>query len=280
MSVKVQQAVYDSALEHALRPLAIALAFFANDEGGQIWPGIPRLSAMLRSSPRAIHRGLVALLARQILVHDGKQGRARRYRFDLARLVVYRPSAPPHRPRQSTGDTNGTLTRASQFAARKSATGVRVPVAPTLPVVVGNSATGGTELCHPWSQTLPPVAPSDPYERQDPEILTGGRVSASHVTRSAPPPLRHDTTTKKDGRGRRPHVIGGSNCPHEPRCSSTAVCINRSLAEQRTQSVRQPGAGRPSATLELPVASSRRRAVETQQPAFLFDGPDPDRRAS
>jgi hypothetical protein len=238
---------------------------------------------MLRSSPRAIHRGLVALLTRQVLVHDGKQGRARRFRFDLARLAAYRPATLP----PASQFAAGTLPPASQFAAPMSATSGRDLTAATLPPVVANSATGDTKVCHPWSGTLPPVAPSDPYERQDPERHSGAdapvtddrvagvRINSGNVDRLA-------SRTRRERRPRRPHRIGGTGCPHEPRCSSNTVCIDRTVTEERARRGRRRGVGRAfAATFESPVlAPSRRRAVEAQQPALLFDDPDPNRRVS
>ena len=205
MSHRARAAVYDSHLETPLRLLALTLADICpNDEGTEIWPGIPLLMTKLRSSARAVHRGLSALLARQVLARDGYHGRTRRYRFNFERLAAYRPPPPTVRTQlRQRRRTSGPATSATHGRRHPddichprqtseestSATYGRSPVASTLSSVVGTSAAGGTVLCHSWQGTLPPAS-LDPLEQNEQEEPTGA---------DAPAPF---TLTSDDARSR------------------------------------------------------------------------------
>ena len=87
-------AVHASRLERRLRHLASTLAFYASDDGGDIYPGIATLMAATGRDKRTIREGLQALVNSQLLIREGLQGHTRRYRFDLDRLAAYTPAQP------------------------------------------------------------------------------------------------------------------------------------------------------------------------------------------
>jgi hypothetical protein len=89
----VAHAVYMSKLDKALRPVALAFAWFADDDGGNVWPSIATVSQMVGSDARSVRRRLSQLRALGGLqledpvngLHGG-HGKSTRYRFNLTVL--------------------------------------------------------------------------------------------------------------------------------------------------------------------------------------------------
>src|SRR4051812_20250010 len=106
MSLKVMKAVFDSHLERRLRFLAIALAWYADDDGGRVFPSAAKLADMLGVEQRQVRKGLkqlrkhrvLSVLSRATIGDDGvqrpigKAGRATEYAINLDILQAFRPS--------------------------------------------------------------------------------------------------------------------------------------------------------------------------------------------
>jgi hypothetical protein len=100
-------AVYVSNLDAALRPVALAFAWFANDDGTHVWPAVSTVSRMLRWSERTIQRRLLTLRELGVLELEdpekglaGGQSKTARYRFNLRVLAALPVDPPPRKPRQ------------------------------------------------------------------------------------------------------------------------------------------------------------------------------------
>ena len=65
------QAVHDSRIDPRLRHLAQTLAYFADDHGRNIFPGVRTLMTALGQEERTVRAGLQDLLATDVLVRDG-----------------------------------------------------------------------------------------------------------------------------------------------------------------------------------------------------------------
>ena len=83
-------AVFASNLEPKLRHLAQTLAVFANDDGGEMWPGVRALMRATGQKESTVRHGLQALIGTGVLERDGNHGHNRRYRFNLVALANYR----------------------------------------------------------------------------------------------------------------------------------------------------------------------------------------------
>ena len=108
--LNVMHAIYTSNLDASLRPVALAFAWFANDDGGNVWPAISTVSRMIRWSERTIQRRLLTLLKLGVLEledplkgRSGGMGKTARYRFNLEILaqlpVEVEASVEPRQPR-------------------------------------------------------------------------------------------------------------------------------------------------------------------------------------
>ena len=104
--LKVMHAIYTSNLDASLRPVALAFAWFANDDGGNVWPAISTVSRMIRWSERTIQRRLLTLLKLGVLEledpikgRSGGMGKTARYRFNLE-ILAQLPAEESVEPRQ------------------------------------------------------------------------------------------------------------------------------------------------------------------------------------
>jgi hypothetical protein len=171
------QAVYSSNLERPLRFLAVTLAWFADDDGRRVYPGVERLAEMLGCRERQVRSGLDRLRRLGVLCVEsatvpGKDGVPRpaggwgctaRYRFNLDALDRLSPAT--------------TLQCSAGFRSRTT-TKSEAPVRGTLQSAVPNPAIDGTKPCSPASETLQPTA-EDPY--RDP---SGDPSESVHPTRA------------------------------------------------------------------------------------------------
>jgi hypothetical protein len=96
-------AVMDSGLKASLRPTALALARFASDDGGNIFPSVERVSWLAMKTERQVRADIGALLDVGILVAEtprtGGRHRATRYRMRVEKL----PARPPYTPKGGSG---------------------------------------------------------------------------------------------------------------------------------------------------------------------------------
>ena len=175
MRLRVMHAVYASHVPQVLRPLAVAASWFADDEGGNVWPSVATLSAMLECDARTVRRHLHALRELGVLVAEGRtrggRGQTTHYRFDLDVLARLKP---------------GQWRQALHVKRGRPDQGLGAPK--TLTPTVENPDTGDTKPGHGRSETL--TAPSadlkDLTENQ--HDLTGARapvVSGPGQERSA-----------------------------------------------------------------------------------------------
>ena len=68
--------IYTSNLDASLRPVALAFAWFADEDGGNVWPAISTISRMTHWSERTIQRRLLTLLKLGVLeLEDPLKGR-------------------------------------------------------------------------------------------------------------------------------------------------------------------------------------------------------------
>lgn len=88
-------AVWDSGLKASLKPTALALARFADDDGGNIFPSLDRIAWLNGKTNRQVRRDIVELLSMRVLTattsRAGGRHRTTRYRLDAAAL----PARPP-----------------------------------------------------------------------------------------------------------------------------------------------------------------------------------------
>ena len=88
-------AVHESRLEPRQRHLAQTLAFYADDNGGRIWPSNRTLANNMGVSERAVRYGLEALIKKGVLERDGFHGHVRQFRFNAERLAAYQRGDTP-----------------------------------------------------------------------------------------------------------------------------------------------------------------------------------------
>ncbi len=89
MSLKCSAAVWESRLPTPLKMTALALANFADDDGGSIRPSVETLARMTGQTVRQERNNLTALCARKVLVPETPRTGGRtptRYRMDLNTL--------------------------------------------------------------------------------------------------------------------------------------------------------------------------------------------------
>src|SRR5687767_9450938 len=92
-------AVYTSNLAAPLRPLALALAWFADDDGRNIWPSVETLSCMLGHKERAVRDGLARLRELNVITAESHLTGGRRqstlYRMNFEVLAALQPGSKP-----------------------------------------------------------------------------------------------------------------------------------------------------------------------------------------
>ena len=161
MSLKVILAVHASRIERRLRPLAQTLAVFANEDGGEIWPGVRTLMQALGLEERAVRAALQALVDIGVLERNGFKRHTRRFRFNLARLASYEPTADRSgaarrdaaRRREATRQTTKPARRPTRFAKR------RRPFEKPCTTVQGSGAESVTETLHAGAANPAPACP-------------------------------------------------------------------------------------------------------------------------
>jgi hypothetical protein len=96
-------AVYVSNLHRSLKDIALAHAWFADDDGSNIYPAVETVASMVGCDPKTIRHGRRVLEHLGILVQvegsraTGGRGKATKYRIDYAVLAALKPGHP--RPR-------------------------------------------------------------------------------------------------------------------------------------------------------------------------------------
>lgn len=96
MSVRLMNRVFDSSLPQNLKFIALGLADHADDNEGNIYPGVKRLARRLSLSPRAVKTGLKKLEVDGILIRQadgGGRSRTTKYAFDVEALARARNGA-------------------------------------------------------------------------------------------------------------------------------------------------------------------------------------------
>lgn len=99
----VMHAIYTSSLARPLRDVALAIAWFADDDGANMWPSLETLAGMVAADPRNVRRALRELRQLGVLEAEnlsGGRGLTTRYRFDLQVLASLKAGHP--RPRLQT----------------------------------------------------------------------------------------------------------------------------------------------------------------------------------
>lgn len=125
MSLQTIQAVHQSRLEPRLRHLAQTLAFYADDQGGQIWPSLSTLANNMGVSDRAVRFGLKALITKGVLERDGFHGHVRRFRFNTDRLATYQRGEMPETARQFSWRQGGNCVPGSNGQGGNCVPGLR-----------------------------------------------------------------------------------------------------------------------------------------------------------
>jgi hypothetical protein len=163
--------VYKSKIERAYRFLAVTLAFYADENGENVYPGAARLATHLGLSEMRVRHGLLALVRRRVIQEDGFHGHTRRFRFDLEQLARYDPAQAR---RGDTGDAVGVtpVTREAQPCCRQQGYTGESGVETLLPAAT-NPAAGDRQPCYPQPRTLLPAAGTDLQDLQDLQDLTG-----------------------------------------------------------------------------------------------------------
>ena len=178
------QAVHDSRIDPRLRHLAQTLAYFADDHGRNIFPGVRTLMTALGQEERTVRAGLQDLLATDVLVRDGYHRHTRRFRFDLERLSRYDP--PPEHTRAAKREA--ARRRERERAAQRLETASANPgetcttvqgsgSVSTLHSGAGNPALPCRQPCTVVPATLHSAAP-DLQDQQDHHELTDVDTSA------------------------------------------------------------------------------------------------------
>jgi hypothetical protein len=98
MSGRLVTAVLESALKPALKPVAVALASVARDDGSRLFPSVAHVAWLLGRSLRPVQEHLAALrtLGVLVVVRPASPHRATVYRFNVRAL----PSRAPWNARQ------------------------------------------------------------------------------------------------------------------------------------------------------------------------------------
>ena len=117
MSARLARAVFDSALDPSLKPLMVALALFADQDGGNVYPSIDRLVFMVGGSRRTVERGISRLRTLGVIIPitstaggrmRGGRGRPVHYQIDSSALPSRAAYKPRHTRRGITGENPDT----------------------------------------------------------------------------------------------------------------------------------------------------------------------------
>jgi hypothetical protein len=133
MSLKCIAAVWRSSLPPPLKLTTLALANFADDDGGSIWPSLGTIAKMTGRSMRQERMNLTALCATRVLVPETPRTGGRsttRYRLDLDLLKGADPGSgfPPSSETHFRGPVaNGQMTPRTSISPRL---GSEVPPCP------------------------------------------------------------------------------------------------------------------------------------------------------
>ena len=94
--------IYTSNLDASLRPVALALAWFANSKGGSVRPALSKIRRMTCLGERTVQRRVWDLRELGVLELEdpehglkGGHGRVTRYRFNLERLAALPARSSP-----------------------------------------------------------------------------------------------------------------------------------------------------------------------------------------
>jgi len=100
MSARLVSAVFSSSLPAWLKPYATALATFAADDGGRVYPTVARLARMVGRSDRATQTAIGELRRLGVLTLEAPAGRYRasRYAFHVRALSKF-PQVRVQKPR-------------------------------------------------------------------------------------------------------------------------------------------------------------------------------------
>lgn len=136
MSVKIMGAVWDSALPHNLKLVALAYADHANDAGYNVWPGVSTIAQKTGYNERQVQRITRELEKYGVLVADGTgRNNTRRWRVDTVALSGVKMS-PPQNPGGDISDTQ-VVTFHPPPASEMSPDPSEPSVEPSMVVVVG-----------------------------------------------------------------------------------------------------------------------------------------------
>lgn len=186
-------AVHRSRVEPRLRHLAQTLAFFANDDGGEIWPGIDTLKRALGCEERTVRADLRSLLESGVLERHGHHGHTRRFRFSQERLTGYEPPLErtaaarrdAARRREANPVLNATRRAAAQRRLGRPSEGTTPEPCTTVqgraPGILHNGAPNPARpCCQPCTTVLPTLHDCAPdlHDLQDLQELTGAHAPA------------------------------------------------------------------------------------------------------
>lgn len=105
MSIRLMAIVWDSALPHDEKFVALALADWADDNGGSLYPSQERIAVKVSKSSRAVRETLGKLYARGVLevLQRGGGERSSTYRFNAKALPMRPVNGPSTQPEDSSG---------------------------------------------------------------------------------------------------------------------------------------------------------------------------------
>jgi hypothetical protein len=190
-------AVHQSRIDARLRHLAQTLAIFADDEGGNVRPGIDTLQQAMGVKTRAIRYQLQALIDRRVLIRDGFYHRTRRYRFDPDQLAEYHPCTPVHgfaeaRPVENVSDPCTPLHTSESDECTPLHTSKPRRVQPG----AATSATPCRDVCNPVPRPVQPGAP-DLNDLKDLQDLTTDAGASDFAPEQSKPPKSKPPKSKR-----------------------------------------------------------------------------------
>lgn len=115
MSARIAKLVLASGLPAHLKPVAVTLALFGDEQGESIFPSVGRVAYLLSTSPSTVKRALRdlrtcgALQVKSSLNKDGQpaggRGRTTRYSLNVAALPARAGYLPPSQQNSAASDT-------------------------------------------------------------------------------------------------------------------------------------------------------------------------------
>lgn len=205
-------AVFESALPRGLKPLAAAMASYADDDGSSCHPSRARVAWNLDITTRQISRQLAQLTRRKILIQVARPapGRATLYRFDASAL----PARPMFNARQRPLPIALPLLEAAELEGTGD---IHAPRTGDIPAAAAASAT----VENLWK------TPPSPFQRE-----TSGAPNGGHLAPQDPPVLSGLRTT--DAAAREPLRADENNPETEPRRLPAFAQLVQIAREQRT----------------------------------------------